>query len=87
MAATYWEAGSPPIVTVQPEPEPDMDMLLRMAEEHGALTAKVAVFSGQVRELRGTLRRVLKATERFSDSRRAPWWLEAHHSLRRSADV
>jgi len=79
-------AGSPPIVLEEPE-DHDLDMLLRMADEHGSLTGKVAILSGQVRELRATVRTILKATERYSDSRRAPWWLEAHRALARSRNA
>ena len=62
----------------------DLDALLRMAKEHGALTGKVAGLASQVRSLRASLRGVLSATGRYSDSRRATWWLEAHRALRRS---
>ena len=62
-------------------------MLLRMAEEHGYLTGRVAILAGQVRELRAALRRIMSATDRYSDSRRAPWWLDAHNALRRSRDL
>jgi len=77
------EAGSPPVTMEEPE-EPELDVLLRMAEEHGSLTAKVGTLSSQVRDLRGALRRVLLETDRYSDSRRAPWWLEAHRAVSRS---
>lgn len=89
VAAAYAEAGSPPIAVLEDEDEdeePDLEMLLRMAAEHGSLTATVGVLAGQVRELRGALRRVLKATDRYSDSRRAPWWLEAHQAVSRSRE-
>lgn len=88
ISAAYMAAGSPPIaVEEQEEDDVDLDSLLRMAGEHGALTGKVAILSGQVRDLRVTVRRILSATERYSDSRRADWWLEAHHALRRSRDA
>jgi hypothetical protein len=80
------DAGSPPIALEEPE-EPDLDTLIRMAEEHGPLTAKVGVLAGQVRELRAALRLVLKATDRYSDSRRAAWWLEAHRAVSRSSNA
>jgi hypothetical protein len=65
--------------------EYDEDELLRLAMDHGRLVAKVGTLSSQLRDVRGALKRVLDATDRHSDSRRAPWWLEAHRALRRSA--
>ena len=87
VGAMYSAAGvQPDAPTRAPDPA-DIDALLRMASEHGALTGKVATLAGQVRSLRASVRLVLKATDRYSDSRRAPWWLEAHNALRRSDDA
>jgi len=84
IAQAYLSAGAPDL-RGQPEDEPpDLDLFLRMAGEHGALTGKVAGLAGQVGDLRAALRRVLAATDRYSDNRRASWWLEAHRALGRS---
>ena len=62
----------------------DLDTLVRMANEHGALTVTVARLANQVRSLRHAMRHVLAATDRYSDSRRAPWWLKANAALKGS---
>lgn len=85
-AAMYSDMGE--LAELADEPiELDQDELLRMAMEHGELLAKVGTFVSQVKALRGALRRVLAATDRYSDSRRASWWLEAHNTLRRGVDA